>query len=183
MNNYKTNKWLSIAVLLLLLANIVTLVMIWKQKDAKHPNANELPPSSLFEYICTTLNLDSTQVKAYTILRDEHREGQRQLHDKIKATKDEFYNLIQNSHVADSSIKLANDKLSKAVGELELYNFKHFQQIRALCNATQQQKFDTILKDVLNRMDRRPPPFRRDFKENGFSPPPEHNMPPDNITK
>jgi protein CpxP len=180
MNNLKINKWLSIAVLLLLLVNVGTLIMLWKKNDV-NPQSTKLSPPPLFDFICNELSFDSAQVKAYDHLRNEHRNGQQQYQDNVRQAKDEFYTLMQKQNLADSSIKIGKEKVTNAIGEFELFNFRHFQQVRNLCNETQKKKFDTIIKEVLNRMGnakRMPPPEDRENKHFPPPPPPEGDAPP-----
>ena len=81
MTNLK-NHWLSVITILLLIANLVTLTLLWtnnkKTDTAKIPS----PPSRpVFEFITKELNLNQQQQDAYKILRDEHRTAQLILQD------------------------------------------------------------------------------------------------------
>ncbi|MBL0146436.1 MAG: hypothetical protein IPP48_12520 [Chitinophagaceae bacterium] len=150
MENFKNNRWLTILTILLLTANIVTLVLLWKQRNIAHsPAFAEQMPA--FEFIIRELKLNSSQQATYMQLVKEHREGQKSFQDNIRLAKDSFFSLLQNN-TADALLKTESNKVANAIGELELYNYKHFQKLRAICNAEQQKKFDSIIKDILHRM-------------------------------
>lgn len=182
MKNFTNNPLLSILILLLLTANIVTLTMLWMHKGDKR---EKFPPPAgggqAFEYVAHELGMDSTQRMAYSKLRDEHQAGQRPLQDTIRKRKDELFALLSQQNVSDSTIAVYSKRASDAEQQLDLLTFRHFQKVRAICNADQQKKFDSIIQDVLRSMapgrkgpppgDRRmgPPPGRDDM------PPPPPN--------
>ena len=153
MSNLKTSRWLSVATIILLVANIVTLVLLWSHKKNGREDQRHPPPSGpVFEFLTKELKLDSLQQLAYGKLRDEHQAGQRSIQDSIRKVKDTFFALLQQSNVADSTIQAAAKKASETEQQLEMLTFRHFQKLRALCNPEQQKKFDSIIQDVLRRM-------------------------------
>jgi periplasmic protein CpxP/Spy len=186
MSIFSTNRLLTTVTIALLLVNIFTLAMLWKQKNIEpigSKDANQ-PPPRIFEVVTKELGLDSAQQETYKILRAEHSQGARQLQENVKQAKDSFYALLQSDFKTDVAVQNANDKVAKVIATLEMYNFKHFEKVRAMCNAEQKIKFDAIIKEVLNRMSngRRPPPPNKD--DRGNPPPPnddygERPPPPD----
>ena len=158
MNNFTNNRWVPVITLLLLTANIVTLALLWtNNKPAKeHPGQ---PPGQAFEFITRELKLDPAQQDAYAKLRDEHQAGVRPLQDSIRKAKDKFFALLQEENVSDTLVQ----EYSKRIGELEqqrdVITFRHFQKLRSICNKAQQEKFDSIIQEVLRKMGRpgRPP--------------------------
>jgi Spy/CpxP family protein refolding chaperone len=178
MSNSTNNRWLSVVTLLLLTANIVTLALLWTNKKNNHDTDRPQPQQGgqVFEFITHELSLDSVQQGLYKKLREEHQAGVRPLQDSIRKAKDRFFDLMQDTNVTESAIQ----EYSKKIGELEqqrdVFTFKHFQKLRAICNKEQQIKFDNIIKDVLRRMGgpkrpQGPPPGRRD--EEDRRPPPQ----------
>ena len=98
MNSFNNNRWLSVIILLLLTANVITLGYLWMhnihQRDGDIPQADQLPPppqGQVFEFITHELQLDSAQQRAYKGLRDEHQLGQKPLQDSIRKAKDNFF--------------------------------------------------------------------------------------------
>jgi Spy/CpxP family protein refolding chaperone len=175
MNNFTNNRWLSVVTLLLLTANIVTLALLWTNKNSGKERKGPPPPAGqVFEFITHELNLDSTQQEAYKKLRDEHQALVRPLQDSVGKAKDNFFALLQVQPVADTTVQAYSVKIGALEQQLDLITFKHFQKLRALCNATQQEKFDHIIQEAMHRMappkQQGPPPGRR--PEEGGPPPP-----------
>jgi Spy/CpxP family protein refolding chaperone len=188
MNTLTNNRLLSVVILVLLTANIATLGYLWLHR----PGAGKMPPGppasggQVFEFVTKELQLDTAQQKTYAALRDEHQAGQRPLQDSIRKAKDEFFELLKQPALSDAELQQQSSKVAAAEQQLELFTFKHFQKLRTICTAPQQQKFDAIIQDVLRRMapakrpQRPPPPGIR----GGMPPPPrdgegpEDGMPP-----
>lgn len=188
MSTFTNNRLLSVIILLLLTANIATLGYLWMHR----PGSEKMPPMAppgggqVFEFITKELQLDTVQQKSYSALRDEHQAGQRPLQDSIRKAKDQFFELLKQPALTDAELQQQSSKVAAAEQQLELFTFKHFQKLRAICNPAQQKKFDDIIQDVLRRMapakrpQGPPPPGIR----GGMPPPPregegpEGNMPP-----
>ena len=178
MNTLTNNRLLSVLILVLLTANVATLGYLWLHR----PGAGKMPPGAppgggqVFEFITKELQLDSVQQKNYAVLRDEHQAGQRPLQDSIRKAKDEFFDLLKQPALSDAELQQQSSKVAAAEQQLELFTFRHFQKLRAICTAPQQQKFDAIIQDVLRRMapakrpQGPPPPGIR-----GGMPPPPHD--------
>jgi hypothetical protein len=56
------------------------------------------------------------------------------------------------------AIKADLDSLSENQDKIELLTFQYFKQVRALCDASQKQKFDKIIGEALKMMRPSPPP-------------------------
>lgn len=178
MNNSTNNRWLSVVTLLLLTANIVTLALLWTNKNKETGGDKFLPPAQgrgdVFEFLTNELKLSSAQQEAYRKLRDEHQAGQKELQDNIRKAKDALFSLLKQPGVTDSLIHMYSRKAVEADQQLDEFTFRHFQKLRAICNAEQQEKFDKIIQDALRRMAppkrQGPPPGMRSGE--GLPPPP-----------
>ncbi len=184
MTDFLKNRWLSIITILLLIANVVTLTLLWANDKKTDTNKIPLPPSGpVFEFITKELNLNQQQQDAYKILRDEHQALQRTLQDSIRKARDNFFELMKLPAVTDSVLQIASNKGLTFQQQLEILTFKHFQKLRILCNAEQQIKFDNVIQIVLRKMTNArpqgpggpPPPGARG--ENGPPPPPSGGPP------
>lgn len=174
------NPLISVIILLLLTANIVTLGYLWThQKNIDRSDIPQPPQQrgQVFEFITKELQLDSMQQQTYKLLREEHQSGQRLIMDNLRTAKDNFFELLKQPAAADSLIKLLSGKIAEGEEQLVFFNFKHFQKLRAICNKEQQSKFDSIIQEVLGRMTpgKRPmePPPHRKQNENRPPPPPD----------
>ena len=154
MNNFTNNRWLSVITLLLLTANIITLALLWTYPKTGRVDLNLPPPprGQVFDFLTQELKLDPAQQEAYQKLRDEHRAGQRVIQDSIRKAKDAFFALLQQPEVSDSLIYHFSLRAVKAEQQLDEFTFRHFQKLRAICNAEQQKKFDEIIQDALRQM-------------------------------
>lgn len=153
MTDLLKNRWLHILTILLLIANIVTLTLLWtynkKNGDAKIPP----PPSGpVFEFITKELSLNQQQQDAYKILREEHRAAQLVVQDSVRKSKDAFFELMKLPAVSDSLLQQGSSKAAAFQQQLDILTLKHFQKVRALCNAEQQIKFDNVIQDALRKM-------------------------------
>lgn len=189
MSIFTNNRLLSVITLLLLTANIATLGYLWMNRPG-NVSMPPMPPrgGQVFEFVTKELQLDSAQQLAYKKLRDEHQAGQRPLQDSIRKAKDDFFELLKQPSIADTEMQQQSSKVAAAEQQLELFTFKHFQKLRALCTAAQQKKFDEIIQDVLRRMapakrpqgppppgirgGEPPPPGEGDGPPGGMPPPP-----------
>ena len=143
------NRWLTLFTLLLVTANIVTLSLLWIHHKGNGPgdkNFRPPPRGQIFEFVNQELKLDSVQREGYRKLREEHQAGQRSIEDSIKKQKDIFFAMLQQPGIADSAIETGAKRIAEAEQKLELLTFRHFQKVRAICNAAQQKKFDEIIR-------------------------------------
>jgi periplasmic protein CpxP/Spy len=156
MSNFTNNRWLYVITLLLLTANIVTLAILWINKKTDRGERELLPPPTgqVFEFLTNELKLDAAQQEAYKKLRDEHQAGQRSFQENIGKAKDNFFELLQQTNVTDSTLQLYSKKVGEFEQQRDIFTFRHFQKLRALCNKEQQNKFDNIIQEVLRRMGR-----------------------------
>jgi Spy/CpxP family protein refolding chaperone len=160
---------LNITLLVLLAANVVTLGLSWFKKP-------QLPPApgqgGVIEFLSKELNFDERQKTDLKKLVEEHRNGTRDLRDMVKQQKDNFFDLLKTGNISDSAIEKASFTAMDAQRKMDISVFRHFQQIRTLCNAEQKKKFDEIVKEALHqfRSPQGPPPGDR---RPGGPPPPQ----------
>ena len=166
MNNFTNNRWLTVVTLLLLTANIITLALLWTTKNKDRGDMRPAPGGQVFEFLTKELKLDEQQQEAYKKLRDEHQQARRGIQDNIRMAKDDFFALLKNPDVSDSVLHVYSGRAVAADQQLDEFTFRHFQKLRAICNAEQQKKFDDIIQEALRRMApakrRGPPPGMND---------------------
>jgi len=163
MKSIANNRWLSVVILLLLTANMITLAFLWTGKKADKEYFNEPPPppppgGQVFEFLTHELKLDSAQQEAYKKLRDEHRSQVRPFQDSIGKAKDSFFDLLKQENVSDSMVEAYSKKIGNLEQQRDVFTFRHFQKLRAICNKEQQIKFDSIIQQALKQMAPARPP-------------------------
>jgi flagellar motility protein MotE (MotC chaperone) len=170
MNNLIKNKIFSIVIVILLLANIATMIVFWTKKDKQM-----LPPHNVkggvAEFLSTELSFDSTQKLAYATLREEHQEKIKEIREESRNAKDALFDLLKQSSVKDDELQKALNDIAENEKTLDKQTFHHFQKVRALCNDEQKKKFDEVIQQALRMMG--PPPGGR----RGGPPPPNGERP------
>lgn len=167
MSNTTNNRWFTVIMLLLLTANIVTLALLWTNKKPDRGFLNPPPPAppggQAFEFLTHELKLDAAQQEAYKKLRDEHQSQVRPLQDSIGKAKDNFFDLLKQANVTDSMVENFSSKIGNLEQQRDIFTFRHFQKLRAICTKEQQIKFDSIIQLALHQMApaRRPGPGMR----------------------
>ncbi|MBL0358782.1 MAG: hypothetical protein IPP72_18790 [Chitinophagaceae bacterium] len=175
MISFNNNKWLTFLTIALLVANIVTLSLLWTSK--KNGAILPAPPEPVFEFVTKQLVLNGQQQATYKTLREEHQHLQRPIQDSIAKARNAFFDLLKDTAVSDSMVGLYNKRTLAFQLQMELINFKHFQQLRAICDSGQQRKFDEIIETVLRKIGgqrpggRRPPP--QGVERDRMLPPPD----------
>ncbi len=167
MNNTSKNKLLTWLVVLLLLANAITITLFWMGK-ARHP---QQPNGTPQEFLVQQLKLDSKQQEQLQVLVKEHQQSAALLRKKIRESKEAFFDLLHQPVITDSVKQAAANTASKNTEALDLLTFNHFKKIRLLCTAEQQKKFDQIIREVTNMIIQPRPPGRPGNNTQG--PPPE----------
>ncbi|HEV7783268.1 MAG TPA: Spy/CpxP family protein refolding chaperone [Chitinophagaceae bacterium] len=149
MNTGTKNKLLITLVVALLLANTATIIMFW---SGKKTGPLLKPGGAPKEFLVKELKLDQKQQEQLDALVKEHRASAEQLRKKTREAKEAFFDLLKQQGVPDSIKQVAAKAVSVNTEELDLLTFAHFQKIRALCTAEQQQKFDEIIHEVTRMM-------------------------------
>lgn len=186
MSNFTNNRWFAALMLLFLTANIATLAFLWMHKSGyrKAPTGGIRPGEQVFEFLTRELQLDSAQQASYQRLRMEHQAGVRPMQDSLRQLKDRFFSLLQQPNPADSLLQRYSRDAADMDQQIMLFTLRHFQKVRAVCNAPQQEKFDKLIQDVIRQMapeKRRnmPPPGREGEPGKMPPPPPGETMGPD----
>jgi len=151
MKTILNNRWITIIGLLVITANIITLALLWARKKPVDPPRREIR-GPVFDFLTRELQLDASQQAAYALLRDEHQKGQAVLQDSIRMAKDAFFALLKKPALTNEELLSSSKVAAYADEQLDLYTFKHFQKVRAICTPSQQLKFDSVIQDVLHRM-------------------------------
>ena len=189
MNYFNNNKWWVIVVALLLVLNTVTLTIFWVERKA---NKTQLPPpdkrNGARDYLIKELVLDSMQRLQYDELIRQHHQRINEIRLHVRDAKDSFFALISDNTIAESIVVKASLHAAEVAQQMEMQTFNHFKSIRAICNAQQQKKFDSIIKNAVKMMGpnqqrpQRPPPqdgeLRRPPPKDGQEPPPNGEQPP-----
>jgi len=175
----KTKLW-SLILGILVFANIATLAGFWyfKFHNGEQVALPQGGPGGAAQFIIKQVGFDERQQHDYLELVSEHQQQVSVIRKKLRMNKDALF----NSFGDPSFTQLALDTLTSAIGDcekrLDMLTYRHFKQVRALCDAQQKIKFDNIIKQVMRMMGPMPggrPPGPPPMGGNGNFPPP----PPD----
>lgn len=161
----------NILLVILLLANIVTLGLFWF-RTMQPP----VPPeqAGVIGFLTKELKFDPKQQEALKQLLQQHRDETKETRNKVKEGKDQFFDLLNDDTISDSAIEKASYAAVDAQRQMDVMVFRHFKRIKALCNAEQKKRFNEIVKDAIHRMGRPGPGEGRPA-----GPPPEGAERPD----
>ncbi|HEX2627366.1 MAG TPA: periplasmic heavy metal sensor [Chitinophagaceae bacterium] len=157
MNTVQVNRWLIIAIVLLLLINTATIALLWSGKNdgGKHPGPGG---EAAAEFIIRETKMDDAQRQQYRNLVQQHREAAEELRREMGRSKENFFDLLQQTNVPDSVLRAASLQANERSQELDILTFRHFAEVRKILRPEQQQVFDRIIKEALRMM--APPPGR-----------------------
>jgi len=145
MNN---SKFLKIVILLLLVINISTLTFMWLHKPPKN--------DAVGDFFNKELQFTTQQKEQFELLKQQHRSQVEALRADNKEMHDAYFELLKNPKVDSATVKKAAAAILKIKEQEELALFYHFQKVRAICNTSQQQKFDEIINEAARMMAPRP---------------------------
>lgn len=126
----------------LLICNIVLIAFLVIGKP-HHPRNIEGPKKMIVE----KLSFDENQINAYDELINSHQETINGLDADLKVLKKELYSLLPKDG-SDLERNEIIQKISEIQKTIELNHFKHFQDIKALCNEDQIEKFNNLSKEL-----------------------------------
>jgi protein CpxP len=157
MSYFNRNKWWAIAFLLLIAFNVATLIAFWLIRDRDRRPGPPMERSGVVEFLVKELGFDSVQKQKLAHLHDEHQMKMKEVRRNNREAKNAFFDLLQQHDIPDSTLQKAAKESAKYDAETDMLTFRHFQQVRELCNETQKKKFDAVIQQVL-RMIAPPPP-------------------------
>jgi len=184
MSYFNRNKWLAIAVLLLIAFNVATLIAFWLIRD-RRPGPPPEQRSGVVEFLAKELGFDSMQKQKLAHLHDEHQIKMKEVRENNREAKKVFFDLLQQHDIPDSTLQKAATASAKYDAETDMLTFRHFQKVRDLCTESQKKKFDAVIQQVLRMMappppgdHQGPPPRRGEGMHDGPPPGGDERRPP-----
>jgi protein CpxP len=144
MNNIK---FLKSILLVLLLVNVATMSFLWFTKPPK-PNLQ----GSAKGFFAHELAFSAKQEQQFEALQIAFEEQREDLRHEVKDKYDIYFDLLQNPKVDSLTVKKTVSEIIRIKEKEELALFYHFKKVRSICDASQKQKFDKIVKEVAQMM-------------------------------
>jgi hypothetical protein len=144
-----SNKILSIAVILLLLANIAMVIYIVKCRN--HSDAKPSDKKSLFEAMDKELNMTEQQKTEVKKFRDAHFAVSHPLSDSLRAAKEAFFGLLKEPQLNDSIFNVYSKRIIEIQDTIDKLSFAHLQRVRNVFDSTQKNKYDEFIRKMVQR--------------------------------
>lgn len=146
------NRFLAIAVMLLLITNIVLVAFVFMRKDGRGRRSGRSEP---YEIMAKELSLTDQQKADMKKMREEFFSSNKSLFDSIRAAKSAFFGLMNQENVSDSVLTVYSQRIAAIQTEADKKTFAHFKRVRAALNADQQPKYDSFVKKMMTWRGRR----------------------------
>ncbi len=188
----KSRLWILIMIVLVLL-NVFTLTFLWMQaKTAEGEGARR----STKDFIIKEVGLTNEQIILFDSLRKIHHSKIKRLNQQNRELHDQLFENISIVQIDSTLIQNISSQISKIEVEKQAITLYHFRAFRKILTTQQQNKFDSIINDVLRTLgrpgpkegNRRPPkpgdnsPYDRNemepppMEEDGPPPPPQDRL-------
>ncbi|WP_298737609.1 periplasmic heavy metal sensor [uncultured Chitinophaga sp.] len=153
------NKVLLIIVGVLLVVNLGVLLLFVNLKPAGRQGGRNWGRQGMTEILEKRAGFSKQQLQAYQDLRNQHWKKMKPLLTDMRAARDSFYRLLYVPEITDSALLHAADGIAQRQKAIDLQTFRHFQQVRQLCDDNQRPKLDSLIRQFMSKSGA---PFRRD---------------------
>lgn len=140
-------KLLIFSVIILLLLNLGTLGFLFFSEPKVHlPSSDRRPKPK--EIIIKKLHFDANQQKKYDKLIHLHRTAINELDDNIRVAKNRLYLQLLKTNIEVITKDSLVDALANYQKQIENTHFKHFQEIKKLCNQEQLEDYYDLTEEL-----------------------------------
>jgi Spy/CpxP family protein refolding chaperone len=158
----KTNRILTVAVILLLLVNAAMLIFMLKCRG--HHDMKK-QGGSPFDRMVNELSMTEQQQTEFKKLKDEHFTAIKPVFDSVRTLKKSLFSLVKEENINDSLVNNYSVLISQQQAIIDKLTINHFRKVRALFSGDQQKKFDDFVQKMMQR--RGPGGMRKDSTEKG----------------
>ena len=155
----KTNRILTIAVVLLLLVNVAMLIFMLKGRG-HHGMKNQGAREGPFDMMVKELNMTEQQQTEFKKLKEAHFAAIKPVFDSVRTLKKSLFGLVKEENVNDSLVNNYSGLISQQQAIIDKLTINHFRKVRTLFSGDQQKKFDEFVQKMMQR--RGPGGMRRD---------------------
>ncbi len=146
-------RFLTIAVILLLIANIALVAFMFFGKGRKEPG-KEGGKGGPFEKLAKEVGMTETQRKSYDSLREVHFSNIRPIFDTIRQNRQALFKLMKEETADDSLVNLYTGRITEKQSAADKLTLQHFRRVRAMLDPEQQQKYDELVLKMIQRQRR-----------------------------
>ncbi len=149
MDYLKKNRVLILVIAILLLVNVGTISFILFFRGDGDGFPAKRGRFAVDPFIEEELHLSETQQQQFATLRKEHFSKAEALIREKHELRKAMLGLLREDTVNEDQMHRMAAAIGMKESELAVATFEHFRSLRSLCSPDQQQKFDTIIQDVL----------------------------------
>ena len=142
-----SNKIFIIVIALLLVANVVTLSMLFTEKKPD----NDDRKNTMRNYLKSEVHFSDAQLVAFDTVKSKQRAQAKIIYDEIRQKKQNNLKKIGSDNFSDSSIKSAASFAAAQQQNMEMNMLEHLKDIRNLCTPAQRAIFDTGFYKIMVR--------------------------------
>jgi len=144
----KTNRILTIAVVLLLVVNVAMLIFMLKGRG-HHDMKNR--GGGPFDMMVKELKMTEQQQTEFKKLKDQHFTAIKPVFDSVRALKKSLFDLVKEENVNDSLVNNFSGLISQQQAIIDKLTINHFRKVRALFSGDQQKKFEDFVQKMMQR--------------------------------
>lgn len=148
-----TSRILFLIIILLLVTNIVMLFLfVFSPEKSARNRYHTSSEMSMPILLKDSVGFSETQLADYQSYRAVERPRLRELFNKMRTTKEEFYNHVYESDSDSTTIAMLADSIGMIQRSIDLNMINYFSRIRQLCSEDQLPAYDSTIKRVIRRM-------------------------------
>ena len=88
------------------------------------------------------------KITLYTSLVKQHRKAIKEKDTQIRSSKKNLYTLLSNHTIVTTQKDSIFTSLGVLQKDIEMLHFKHFQDIKKICNPSQEESFNALAKNL-----------------------------------
>lgn len=142
-------RWWAIAIVGLIAANLISLFVFWTLQTKKPPHPRE-PFSGGIGHLLQVMNFDSVQRQQIIALRNEHEKNMQPLLEKKRSLKEALFSLARLENVSDVQLEQTTRSVADNEQALDKQTFSFVRKVRAVANAQQLVRFDSLLREMVS---------------------------------
>jgi len=133
-------KWLLLLVIILLIANAVSLYFLFNRPDQK--SRYQEKRSAILNFLKNDVGFTDKQIIQFDSLSNLQKQISKPLFDKSADRKEQILTEAAEQHFSDEAIDTAATKITDEEKDFEIVMLKHLRDVRAICTTEQLVKFD-----------------------------------------
>ncbi len=108
------------------------------------------------------LNFNEEQQETYNALRSKHFDKMKSYSKRISELKKEIYSNVGEQEISETFLDSVVDLIALEEKNKDLEMYRHFRDVREICNDKQKAQLSKIIKDAIERRGKRGKSKKRD---------------------